>query len=264
MITDTEFKELRKTLQRSNSAMFVLGSGFKTTNIPTYKEGKWLYDLHSSDSAKINAAWERALNLNSDIDLHPFLMTYPRWVKDTSPINTQDFFVMKTGVSNDIVGANPNYLTILELNGNVAVGIDKESGREVKVDNNTDLDSVNPIFPKIDSNYKERARFVRVFEEEVATSLSMNNIFFLGCSCECVVTESLFNQSILRTLKNQTSVVVVNTDKDCFMSDVATLSITGDAVEFLNELHSKFLAIEPAFDGDISYAQIYRKILAGE
>ncbi|CAH7159005.1 hypothetical protein [Vibrio alginolyticus] len=240
IISNEDFIELRKTLQRGAGAIFVLGAGFNNNGIPYFRESDAVRALHSDNPEDVAAAWGELFELSKGGETHKFFQTYTKYVYETAPVKAARFEFLTTGYADHCRYVDKRNSSVLNLNGLLNQGFDSKSGMLKRVSTFKEASSLQPLFPSLSSNYKMHEDAVESLEKTAADFICQT-VFFLGSSGSCPVTESIYNRSLVSGLSMRTNIVVVNSAEENYMYDNASLVYNVDAVEFLDELHERFL-----------------------
>lgn len=230
MITDTELNQIKCHLNRSSSTIFVIGQGIDS-RINTSWENKLVHDLYSDDLAKVKKSWKELLEQCPERKKIPFIGNFTRYVKGTSPIQVANFYVLNTCITADVSNEDETITQVVNLNGMLHQGINDDTGvfETASVNN---IDSLMPTFIPEKNNYEPYKEVVSELEQ-AAASHGVRSVFFIGVSGKCPIVESIFNQSILRTIiKDPVFKCVINLN-ETFMDEEADLVIRADATEFL-------------------------------
>lgn len=260
LLTDEQYQSLRQTLNRANGVFLVLGSGFKMDgSYLTYSEDKELMGLHSDQKTLQKETWEQVFNKTKRVQTHPFLLAYPAWMK-TSPMPPQMqpvFHVFKSSVMDCVNGVEGANVNLFELNGNIGGGMSPANNMEVKIKSLSDIYSLNPTFPFEKDKYQCRKKTVGKFEM-LLEELTVNNIFFLGCTSQSEIHASFFNRSLNKSRHDKLNIVTANTNENNFMLEHSNIGVCCDAKEFLDELHERLMADNPELPD--SYMSVCRNL----
>ncbi|ELP6119145.1 TPA: hypothetical protein I7730_14350 [Vibrio vulnificus] len=240
IISNDDFRELRKTLQRGAGAIFILGSGFNNKDIPFFKDSEAVRALHSDNPEDVLTAWEELFEHSKGGETHKFFQTYTKYVYETAPVKAARFEFLTTGYTDHCRYVDKRNSSVLNLNGLLNQGFDPKSGMIKRVNSFEEASSLHPLFPPLSSNYKMYEDAVEALEKS-ASDYTCQTVFILGASGSCPVTESIYNRSLVSGLSIRTNIVVVNTDEENYMYDNASFVYKVDACLFLDELHERFL-----------------------
>lgn len=225
-----DYKMIRRKLNRAYSSMVVYGMGCDTQYIDTFLDDPYLGDLYrDNDEAKYNK-WGELLKSGEHKENH-FLSSYFEELSSAPSFSFAHCYVLKTSIADTLPKNNRKRVTALELNGNIKEATNA-SGKIVKV-SELDRDVHKPLFPN--SQYDSKRKAVKLLESAYTNDM-INIALFVGSSGYCPVTESLYNLALV----NKSFIVVVNPDPNCFMHDLADISLKMKAEDFFEELAAQF------------------------
>lgn len=230
MISEKEKKEIKKNLNRSTSAIFILGQGLDPQK-GLFHSNYLVKKLYGSNQGEVKRAWENLLSAHENPCHVPFIEGFTNYVELTAPVKLSRFVVLNTSISVHLEQASKN-CEVINLNGLLHKGICSKTGVIKKVTSIKDMASLLPTFIPEKENYSSLYDSVCRLEKFVE-QLGVRSVFFIGTSGSCPITESIFNRCLVRTLnKDPIYKVVVNKDKT-YMDEEADLVIRCDAFRFL-------------------------------
>ncbi|MDK9790593.1 hypothetical protein [Vibrio sp. D431a] len=240
-LSTSDAKEIRKRLNAAYSSVIVYGTGLDVAHMPTFSMNSKYQDLVSESKNK-KTLWKWFLENGADAQMHPFFHKLREMNEDTKKLGIPNFsthYILKTSVLNTMSDLESTEgFNLLELNGNAFEAFDPSQGQLLRINSPKQLvDGLENTFPK--GNYDSKKRVVANFESAYVNDL-INIAVFIGTSGRCPVVESMYN----RALVNKAFIVVVNTDKQCFMHDLANVSLTCDAQQFLDDLNTFYVTGE--------------------
>lgn len=237
MISENSKKEIKNRLNRGYSSMFVLGQGIDEYILGGDEtEFNYLKLLSNSQSSQIEA-WRYFLqkSAGNDNKIKFFEFFSNELAEFRVPIKSK-LYILKKGILDSLSNVNRRRASILELNGNIRYAFDEAKSKFVDINLSSDLKKFKHSFPKERENYSSVSKEVYAFEESFECDW-INIIFFVGCSGNCKVTESMLNRSLI----NKTYIVsVLDGEESNYIHEAADLRINIDYVSFFNELYNMY------------------------
>lgn len=232
-----KFKLIRRRLSEAYSNILVYGMGCDSKIIPTYNNNESVRKVLDWNNPNITESWSE---LYSQIENHkPDTNSFVNRLISMYSGHNCDYkkgvlYTLKTSIADTIITPQSERFKILELNGNIYKGVDKKSGEIISVEKKSDLQDIQNLFPT--ANYENKKRSVEQFESLYKNDY-ISSIIFLGSSGRCPVTESLYNLALV----NKSKIIVVNNDEDCYMHDLADISIKMDINEFFKQIDAYYI-----------------------
>lgn len=232
-----KFKLIRRRLSEAYSNILVYGMGCDSKIIPTYRESEKVRQLLSWNNMNVNDAWK---DLHSITEYHgPDKNSFinrliSMYAEHDCEYKKGTLYILKTSIADTLISPQSQRFKLLELNGNLYKGANIKTGEITTVHNNAEITEVQSLFPT--DNYSNKKKSVEQFER-LYKSDYISSIVILGSSGNCPVTESLFNLALV----NKAKIIVVNNDPDCYMHDLADVSIKMDVQEFFDKMDKYYL-----------------------
>lgn len=237
MLSPVQINNLKKNINRSASTIFVIGQGIDYKEILTWENGL-VKSLYSDSQEEVREAWSQLLDRNPTRIEVPFISNYTKYVTETALIDLANFYVLNTSITGDVGECSKNTITI-NINGLLHKGVCKKTGIVKNVETQEDTQDLIPTFIPMSDNYEPFREAVDELERFIEKQ-EARSIFFLGCSGNCPIVESLYNRSLIRTVAKDPIFKCVVNPSETFMDDQADLVVRGDAMDFLKYLTTTY------------------------
>lgn len=233
-INEEQLRTIRKKMNRGTSSLIVYGMGCDANKLAPFEIHPELSELFDDNIEVKRARWKTIIDKSSKSEKNSFIANYFQELEEAPVYANSHCYLLKTSIVNSISKNNLSRATVLELNGNLEEGLDEKG---YIVDATPDnVNELQPLFP--DKSYTKQRKAVSLIEDCYRTDL-IQIALFIGTSGICPVVESLYN----RALTNKSFIVVVNPDENCYLHDLADLSLKISADEFfkrMNVYYSQF------------------------
>lgn len=232
-LTGGDAKQIRVRLNAAYSSVIVYGTGVDANVIPVFSKNDH-YKHIVSDASRKTESWKWFLDNGKDVGIHPFFSQLVKMNDEASDMGVPNYsthYILKTSILDTLSQLDgKSGFKLLELNGNAFEAFNPAKGSIERLRGSECIHpNLETTFPK--GNYDSKKRVVETFENAYTNDL-IQVALFLGASGNCPVVESMYN----RALVSRSFIVVVNPDPNCYMHDLANVSIKGDANDFLDDL----------------------------
>ncbi len=239
-LSDKNIELIKQHLNRSTSAMFILGNGVNWKKELSW-EDKEFRELYSDDEGIVKERWSSLLKKYTRRTRVPFISEFVRYVSATAPIDLAKFRILNTNVLLELGPVSKNTI-IINQNGLLHDAPMKYTGKLTRLHANSNLEDLIPPFIPQTLNYKPIARDIEHFEEFMKDS-NLRSVFFLGTSGSCPIVESLFNRSLLRTLERDPIFKCVVNTEPTYLDTEADMVFRMEPLEFLKAMDQHYIEL---------------------